>query len=149
MRLARTIWLFSRRDRPGQGMVEFALVAPLFLLFVFGIIQVALLYFVNSALAQAATDGSHVVSAQSSSGPLDLNGDPDQTKFLESWQGDGPALSYIQAAMASQNLNNIQQIDIFPADVNGKAVQVTINASQDLPIASTQTLMLVNQYRLY
>lgn len=98
MRLASKVWLHSRRHQPGQGMVEFALVAPLCLLFIFGIIQVALLYFINSALSQAATYGSHVVSAKSSSGSLDSNGEPNQTQFLQSWQGDGPALTYLSTA---------------------------------------------------
>src|SRR5579859_2893841 len=52
----------SRRPRPGQGIVEFALILPLLLLFLLGIIEVgrmlAIFSSVSSAVQQAARYGS-------------------------------------------------------------------------------------------
>lgn len=143
------------RAQRGQTLVEFAIVVPLFMLMVFGIVQAVLLLRANSALGQAATDGAHVVAAQSSSGPLNANGDPDPT-YPTSWQADGDALAYIQAALTSQGMTNIQEIDIYPAapsagtpDQPTNLVQTrAIAASVDLPsTAITQTIQLVNEYR--
>lgn len=141
------------RDHRGQGLVEFTLVVPVFLLFIFGIFQAALLYKANSALAQAATDGAHVLAAQSSSGPMLSDGTQD-ARFQSSWQSDGEALSYIQAALTTQGLANIQEIDIYPAVSSGgtpdqptDVVQTrVITASDNIQPPFPKTVALVNKY---
>jgi len=50
-----------RRSR-GQAMVEFALVFPLFLVLLFGFIDVGRLVYVNNAVAQAAREGARWAS---------------------------------------------------------------------------------------
>lgn len=120
------------------------------LLIIFGTIQIVLLLFANSALGQAATDGTSVTAAQSSSGPVDSTGNPDLTVFPNTWQVDGPALTAVVNSLTSLPLSNVQEVDIFPADANGSPVQLSITQSVDWPgtHTGTQTITLENEYRL-
>ncbi len=130
------------KARSGQSMVEFALCVPVFLLFIFGIFQIALLYQANSALGQAATDAVHVLAAQSTSGTSD-------PRYSYAWQVDGPGLSVIRSAMTSLNLNNIVEIDVYNGDQNGNVISSAVAASNYnalLSSASPQTISLKNQY---
>lgn len=57
--------LFRRdRGRPGQAMAEFALVLPIFLLILFGIVDGGRMIFANNHLAEAAREGSRWGSVQ-------------------------------------------------------------------------------------
>jgi Flp pilus assembly protein TadG len=51
----------------GQGLVEFALAIPLFLLLLFGLIDIGRLVYVNNALAEGAREGARWGSVQSRS----------------------------------------------------------------------------------
>lgn len=51
----------------GQGLVEFALVIPVFLLLLFGLIDIGRLVYVNNALAEGAREGARWGSVQSRS----------------------------------------------------------------------------------
>lgn len=48
----------------GQSLVEFALVIPIFLFLLFGLIDVARLVYLNSTLSQAAREGARVGSVE-------------------------------------------------------------------------------------
>ena len=57
----------ATNPRPhGQALVEFALVIPIFLLMLFGLIDVARLVYLNSTLSQAAREGARVGSVEAS-----------------------------------------------------------------------------------
>jgi hypothetical protein len=49
-----------RRREGGQGLVEFALVLPVFLVSMFGLLDVGRLVYTNSALSQAAREGARL-----------------------------------------------------------------------------------------
>jgi Flp pilus assembly protein TadG len=53
-----------RRDHRGQALVEFALTLPIFVLLIFGLIDVGRFVFSNSALSQAAREGARVGAVQ-------------------------------------------------------------------------------------
>ena len=53
-----------RRSARGQSMVEFALVLPLFLLLLFGLIDGGRLVYINNAVAEAAREGARWGSVQ-------------------------------------------------------------------------------------
>lgn len=54
-----------RRRRPrGQALVEFALAIPIFVLLIFGLIDLGRLVYVNNAVAQAAREGARFGSVQ-------------------------------------------------------------------------------------
>jgi Flp pilus assembly protein TadG len=55
----------GERER-GQGIVEFAIVLPVFVFALFGLFDVGRLVYVNSALSQAAREGARVAAAQAS-----------------------------------------------------------------------------------
>lgn len=56
----------DRRDR-GQALVEFALVVPIFLLLIFGLVDLGRAIYVNNAIAEAARDGGRWGSVQARS----------------------------------------------------------------------------------
>lgn len=49
---------FRRHQSPGQGMVEFALVAPLFFLMLFGVMEGGWLLFHNHQVSNASREGA-------------------------------------------------------------------------------------------
>ncbi|HEY8284277.1 MAG TPA: TadE/TadG family type IV pilus assembly protein [Chloroflexota bacterium] len=126
------------KARRGQSMVEFALVMPVFIFFVFGIIQVALIYQTNSSINQAASDAAHVTATQADQQPIGLL----------SWEIDRPALAAIRAAMISQNLNNVTSIDIYDAQPGGTAItrSVTMSGNLPAPLTSSDSVILDNTY---
>ncbi|MCX2727779.1 pilus assembly protein [Thermomicrobium sp. 4228-Ro] len=50
--------MIGRRARTGQNLVEFALVAPLLFLFVFGVVEFGWAFYVHSELTNAAREGA-------------------------------------------------------------------------------------------
>ena len=56
----------TREGHRGQGLVEFALVIPIFLLLLFGLIDVGRLVYMNSVLSQAAREGARTASVEAS-----------------------------------------------------------------------------------
>ena len=59
-------WTAGRRRRRGQGLVEFALVLPIFLLILFGLIDMGRYVYLNSTLSQAAREGARVAAVEAS-----------------------------------------------------------------------------------
>lgn len=57
----------SRRQSRGQGLVEFSLVIPLFLLMLFGIIDLGRVIWANDVLANAAREGARYASVHGGS----------------------------------------------------------------------------------
>jgi Flp pilus assembly pilin Flp len=66
-----------RRDQEGAAAVEFALVLPVLLLVVFGIIEMAFLMKDNVAVASASRVGARIASAAPNLGPADCDVDSD------------------------------------------------------------------------
>jgi Flp pilus assembly protein TadG len=56
-----------RRSGRGQALVEFALVIPIFLLLIFGLVDLGRAVFANNSLAEAARDGARYGSVQARS----------------------------------------------------------------------------------
>jgi hypothetical protein len=54
------------RDRSGQSLVEFALVFPIFMLLLFGLIDGGRLVYQHSVLSQAAREGARLASVEAS-----------------------------------------------------------------------------------
>lgn len=57
-KVLKTGWGRRRSDR-GASAVEFALVVPIFLVFVFGIIQYGTIFLVRNQMTEAASDAAH------------------------------------------------------------------------------------------
>ncbi|HHY30590.1 MAG TPA: pilus assembly protein, partial [Syntrophaceticus sp.] len=51
---------FQFRNNRGQALLEFALVLPILLLFVFGIIEFGIIFFDNLVITQAVREGARV-----------------------------------------------------------------------------------------
>lgn len=62
----RSLTARERGRRRGQGLVEFALVLPIFLLLIFGVIDGGRYVYVNSTLSNAAREGARLGSVEAS-----------------------------------------------------------------------------------
>ena len=128
------------KARRGQSMVEFAICVPVFIFFVFGVIQVALIYQASSSINQAASDAAHMTATQADQAPTGLL----------SWEVDRPALSAIRAAMVSQNLGNVTSIDIYDAPLAEPGVPaesgVYATTAERAKEANRQFLAVAKQY---
>jgi Flp pilus assembly protein TadG len=62
--LRRLLGVKSKERSRGQSLVEFALVVPIFLLMLFGLVDLGRLVHANSALSQAAREAARVASVQ-------------------------------------------------------------------------------------
>jgi hypothetical protein len=56
--------ILSRPRRRGQALVEFALVLPIFLVLLFGIIDLGRYIYMNSTLSEAAREGARVAAVE-------------------------------------------------------------------------------------
>jgi Flp pilus assembly protein TadG len=56
----------QRRHQRGQALVEFALILPVFLLVLFGLIDAGRFVYMNSVLSQAAREGARVAAVEAS-----------------------------------------------------------------------------------
>jgi Flp pilus assembly protein TadG len=56
--------IFGRDRSAGQALVEFALAIPIFLILVFGLIDIGRLVYVNNAISQGAREGARYGSVQ-------------------------------------------------------------------------------------
>lgn len=56
--------MFRRGQEGGQTLVEFAFVLPVFLLVVFGLVDVGRLVYTNATLSQAAREGARLAAAE-------------------------------------------------------------------------------------
>ena len=56
--------MHSRSTVAGQSLVEFALVIPVFLLILFGLLDAGRYVYMNSVLSQAAREGARVAAAE-------------------------------------------------------------------------------------
>ena len=65
-RIRRTPGATTRHGRRGQALVEFALVLPVFLLLLFGLIDVGRYVYMNSVLSQAAREGARLAAVEAS-----------------------------------------------------------------------------------
>jgi TadE-like protein len=54
----------SRKQQAGQGLVEVALILPIFFAIFFGLIDVGKLLYTNAALSQAAREGARLAAAE-------------------------------------------------------------------------------------
>lgn len=56
--------LLAKRGRRGQSMVEFALIVPLFLLMLFGLVDMGRLVYASTTMSQAAREAARVGSVE-------------------------------------------------------------------------------------
>lgn len=86
----------NARTARGQGLLEFALVLPLLMLFVFGLFDLGYAVFLNNTISNAAREGARV-------GIIKTNTDTAiQTRVLASTPGITPQVT-IQPAIRSYN----------------------------------------------
>lgn len=65
-RIRRLLGVKSQTPRRGQSMVELALVLPIFLLMLFGLVDMGRLVYANSTLSQAARESTRLAVVQAS-----------------------------------------------------------------------------------
>ncbi|MDE3114787.1 MAG: pilus assembly protein [Pseudomonadota bacterium] len=71
-RLGHAAGRMRRTARSGSASIEFAFIAPVFFLFIFGIIETGVLFFAGGALQNATNDVARLVRTGQLSGNLDV-----------------------------------------------------------------------------
>ncbi len=161
----------DRRNHKGQGLVEFALIIPIFLLLVYGIFEVARAIFMYSAVLNASRDAARYAAASdnvqslgNSYTPyyLDCEGIRQRARRVSSFvdlsasdailisydNGPDSAADYELIASSCEFLNSLGPILEL-----GDRISVTVSANfdtivpmvglGDIPISSTTTRTLV------
>lgn len=96
----------GRRRQRGQSLVEFALVAPLLLLVIFGILEFSFLYQSIDTANFAAREGARIGAVL---GPSDAGADSKIIQAIQTATSSGAGLLFSQ----------IKTIEIFKSDENG------------------------------
>jgi len=139
----RTSLRAGRRDETGATLVEFALVAPLVFLLLFGLIAGSFLAFQNASLHDGATAGSRMASIETSLVTQDAtnlyceSGAP--TPIEKAVSGAAPLVSVNPAPLCatSSDATTLTQSPAVDGDVN---ITVTCGGSCAAPTSTTVTL---------
>ena len=110
------------QSRPGQGLVEFVLIAPLLLLLIFGLVEFARAWNIRHVVTDAAREGARTMAVWP---------DNNQTAAQDS------ALKVVQAALLSNGMDttNATITPVAPAgNASGSPVTVSITYPYDFGI---------------
>ena len=114
----------SSERRAGQSLVEFALVLPIFMLFLFGLIDGGRLVYQHSVLSQAAREGARLASVEASwIGATDTG----------CGSADGPVCPASAAAMKTDIISAANRMNAPFAVVTGADVFVRCDPSGGTP----------------
>lgn len=120
MKVVRTLWQRARDDR-GAAIIEFALVAPLLLVLVWGIIEAGRAFYTINSLASAVRDGARYGAACNLGAPgntLTLTGTACETEIRDmvvtAFQPLGPALNTAQVTPTVVGGNRIRVVATYP-----------------------------------
>ena len=70
-RLGNLARRFSRESRSGSAIIEFALIAPVFFLLIFALMEIGIIFFAQSTLQRAANDVARLIrTGQAQSGAM-------------------------------------------------------------------------------
>jgi len=94
--------------QPGQSMVEFALCIPVFVLLLFGTLEVGMLYKTHAAYDQAAQQAVRIAASAGNAG-----------------DADAQMLTALQQHLVGENLNQIISVTVFDATIAGTPVNTT------------------------
>jgi len=122
-----------RRDQRGAAAVEAALVTPVLLLMVFGIIEMGFLMRDHIAVTSAVRNGARIASASADAGPADCTVRADPSAPCA--PATAPMLAQLaadamQTTGSAMPMNRVQEIWIFNADPDGNP-----NTGDEVPSA--------------
>ncbi|HVA02779.1 MAG TPA: TadE/TadG family type IV pilus assembly protein [Acidimicrobiales bacterium] len=133
----------NRRDETGATLVEFALVAPLVFLLIFGLIGGSYLAFQNASLHDGATAGARMASIETSLVTQDApnqyceSGSP--TSIEQAVKGAAPLVKVNPAPLCATSATptELTQGQTVDGDVN---ITVICGGTCDAPTSTTVTL---------
>lgn len=111
----------------GQAMVEFAVLVPMFMILLLGMLEFGLMFANHQGLEYATREGARTGSALAN-GAANQNGTP----AISACQTiDNQVIAAVQRVITGKgslvNINKVNQIRIFAADVNGNPISPNIN----------------------
>ena len=121
-----------RHSESGQAIIEFALVAPVAFLLVFGLISSSLLFFQNSSLHDGASAGARIASFESSLAALQPPASPYAGQICES---DQPVSIEAAVAKAAPGLT----VNMTGLCAHGSTTQLTQSTSPSGQVNITVT----------
>lgn len=115
----------GQRDQRGQGLVEFALVLPIFTVLVVSIVEVGLIYSAMQTIGYASRDAARVGAALAQGSNC---GSPPNPAIPEvDAIAVGAAQRILKSPDSGVKMNQIDQVRIFKADAAGREISGKIN----------------------
>jgi hypothetical protein len=101
----------------GQGLVEFALVLPIFVLVLFGIFDVGRAVYVNSTLSQAAREGARLAAVEAAWVGRDTDDDPACVSSPSDITGGNPGARVCPASLSALKSHVVDAVDRMTVSV--------------------------------
>lgn len=121
----RRLLRLGARGESGQGLVEFTLVLPIFLLLVMVMFEFGFAYNHNLTLGLASREGARTGAALANGGVVDCSGGNDPA------QVDANIIAGLQRILKSPGsdvvMTDISSVRIFKADANGAQIGTNVN----------------------
>jgi Flp pilus assembly protein TadG len=115
----------SRASEHGQGLVEFALILPVFVLFLLGMLEVGLAFNHHMTLEYATREGSRTASSLGDGGSTNCVGNVDAANI------DAQTVAAVQRILKSPgspiDLAAVTEIRLYNADASGNQVGSQVN----------------------
>ena len=127
------------RKQKGQAIVEFALVLPLFLMLVFGIIYTGLLYSDYLTLSNLARESARVASIEGADVAQTVFQDTERHPALLTKLYTLESINIIETQIAASETNE---------DSNNDSVQVTLTVRRDASVPALVEFMLPERYKI-
>lgn len=110
----------QREGERGQGLIEFAVVLPVFILFLLGMLEMGLLFNNHMTVEYATREGARTGSALSNGGSSNCVGGVDTVDI------DAQIVGGVQRVLKSPGspvkLNDVTELRIYKSDANGNQV---------------------------
>lgn len=129
----------SRQRRKGQALVEFALVLPVFVLILFGVIDLGRFVYTDSTLSQAAREGARVGAVEAGwvGIPLSTPGCVASDSDIDSGNPGAHACPPDTAGMKADIVAAINQMVVAVGPIAASDVYISCNTGQTGDLAPT------------
>lgn len=119
----------SQRSQRGQGLVEFVIVMPVFLVLLAGMLEFGLAFSDRLTLGNATREGARIAAGLATGSDTSCSGDPSgvDTTVVASLQ------NILKAGGSDVTLTNINSIRIFKADASGHQIGGYVNVWSHTP----------------
>jgi TadE-like protein len=116
-------WLMPDHGNTGQGLTEFTIVMPVFLLLLVGMLEFGLAFGDRLTIGDATREGARIGAALATGSTTPCTGDPAgvDTAVVAGVE------NLLQSAGSGIDLSHVNSIEIYKADANGNPISGDVN----------------------